>query len=104
MLSREERRAALAIVRAEGYQYDPWGACMLNLLGIAEVLDAYADVPAEWEYSRGAGTPDLEEHPAVLWRDAYDSEDEYLTIEQLRYAGSVLNRWSDMLRHAGKDY
>jgi hypothetical protein len=105
MLTRQERRDALALVREDDTDGDPFGTCMMHWFGIANTLEGYAgETPADWQYRPGLFVNDSlsEEYPDSYY--AEEVRDSRLTIEQLTYAGNVLARWSQLLKHAGKDY
>lgn len=103
MLTREERREALDLVRMDD-DGDSWGTCMLHWFGVANVLYAYTGgVPSDWEYRPGLMTMDaLTEWPDSEYAALYTGRQ--LTVVQLMYIGDVMMRWSSMLRHAGRDY
>lgn len=120
------------VVRITGeddWDHDPWGTAMGMFFSVAEVLDM-SDIEGDvtpdhfsrWQHRRGfAGTvPDLE---TVAARADDFSEGEFaddysyatvelasalvnreLTQDDLIYAGNVLDRYTELLRKAGKDY
>lgn len=103
-MTRDERRDALALVR-EDDDGDSWGTCMMHWFGIANTIHGYiGETPAEWRYRPGLFVNDVltDEWPDREYAEAY--RDERLSVEQLLYAGNVLERWSRMLDRAGRSY
>lgn len=104
---------------ADDWAYDPWGTANMLAFDICEVLDA-ADIEgditpepfARWEYRRPAcAVPALETLAADEEGDSYGARclaqallAGDITVADLIYAGDVLDRYTRLLRAAGRDY
>lgn len=76
------------------WKHDPWGECLNHWFDVAEVLYTRGvTIPQHWEYHPGAG------------EDIVNNE-QYLTMndDELIAWGNVLERYTRLLRAAGKDY
>jgi hypothetical protein len=78
---------------------DPWGSSMALFFGIAAVLHSRdpAMVPIKWQYRP----------PLHRWDDPRDEQDQWISYYanyQLLQAGSVIERYTHLLRRHGCDY
>jgi len=78
---------------------DSWGDCMGALFDVAaEMWWRGVEIPAEWRYRPGmAGDP---REPESAWYDACGA----MQDDELAAFGAVLERYSRMLKHAGREY
>lgn len=84
---------------------DLWGSTMAHRFGIAHALSHFgADVPSAWQYRDAMGCSDIdsEEYPDSEYAQALESG--AINADKLTAWGDVLARYSDLLRHCGKDY
>jgi len=81
---------------ATDWRYDPWGSAMAVLFDLAEYLYMQDTVPEAWGFRPGAG----EIVPEGYWLPIFNASDPAMLIE----FGNVLNRYTDKLRSAGKNY
>lgn len=103
-MNNTDKRNALSLYRMDA-DSDAWGSVMIHAFGISDTLYALTgDVPSEWQYSPGMGSPTnkLEDWPASEY--AQDLEDSTLSEDQLVYAGSVLLRYAKLLDKHGLSY
>lgn len=130
MTNHESRFDRIAeIAGADDWDHDPWGTSMGLFFDVASVLDmsdVEGDVTPEpfarWQYGRPTfwGMPSIEE-VAARGDDFNEGEfaDDYsyaqislamalrdgeLTQADLVYAGDVLDRYSNLVKRAGRDY
>ena len=125
--SRFDRIAEIA--GADDWDYDPWGTSMSLFFDVASVLDM-SDVAgivttepfARWNFRPAPFTavPSIEDVAARAddfsegeWADDYSYAEislaaamqaDEITQDDLIYAGDVLDRYTALLRRAGKDY
>ena len=86
-------------LRIDDLNYDPWGTVMACFFALAgELYHRYPDceILQEWEYSPGLSPRDTDSH----WFDIF----EQVHTGDLIAFGRILNRYSNLLRIAGKDY
>jgi len=110
VLTVTEKKEAMSMVRMEYGDNDPWGTTMSHMFAIADVI--YHDVlypdgenlPAAWQYMHSpvCGGVDTNSWPDAEYSD-YLVRGE-MTIDQLLYAGNVLNRYASVLTKAGLAY
>ena len=124
--SRFERIADIA--GADDWQYSPWGTSMGLFFDVASVLDmsdVEGDVTpkpfARWQYQRAPFAIPAIETVAARGDDFNEGEladdftyaqvalamayrDEEITQADLIYAGDVLDRYTKLLRRAGRGY
>lgn len=81
----------------EDWTYDPWGSALGVLFSVADELHIRGAVPAHWEYRAGVADPREE---GSYWAEIVLNE----STETLITFGNILNRYTDMLRLAGRDY
>jgi len=91
---------------------DAWGSAMGAHFSIADVLYvAGEDIPAAWGYRQPNTTQAV--HDAMYDENngdwlAADLRESLMTglvtADDLRHAGDVLSRYTDMLKAAGRDY
>ena len=121
-------RRVIDVAGADDWEYDPWGTAIGLMFDVASVLDM-SDIEgditpqpfARWEYRRAPFTEQSIETVAARaddysegeWADDYTYgevslavavRDGEITQADLIYAGDVLNRYTALLRLAGKDY
>jgi hypothetical protein len=77
---------------------DAWGRCMAMLFSVADYLNNYDMVPAEWNFQQSPFGPDVEsaEYQEIKASDC--------TNEEILHFGNVLFRLSNILIAQGKDY
>lgn len=90
------------------FSYDPcdaWASVMGWLFGVADTLWHFDPdlIPDAWQYGHSPVCHgDSTDYPDCDIQDGLD--DGRYTPEDLVAFGSVLDRWSDMIRANGKDY
>ena len=80
------------------WRRDPYGSALSTLFDVAAELWWRGECPPEWEYSPGAAV-DPREHDSE-WAEI----SRHNASEPLIEFGSILNRYTSMLRLAGRDY
>ena len=87
---------------------DAWGDAMGAWFSIAAVLTIETeDVPATWQYRPGASVfreEDLRADDDMAGYLLNEYREGVFSADDLRHAGNVLNRYTTMLRNAGRDY
>ena len=87
-------------LRLMGVTIDPWGTTLEALFQIAATLyDNGFEVPSAWEF-RPAQISSKQAEPDSYWFELLSD----LSEENLIVLGNFANRYSDLLRQAGKDY
>ncbi len=92
--------ALKAELRLDDIKYDPWGTAMSWHFALCDWLHfrTSEDVPCEWQYSPGAAS-DIDENDEYK-HEAFVAEE----VETLLDFGHLLDRYTDKLRLAGRDY
>lgn len=83
---------------ATDWRYDPWGSCLECWFDVAAELWMRDAVPATWDYSPGAAEDPREAES--YWSDWFRE----IPTDALVTFGNLLDRYSNKLRAAGKDY
>lgn len=84
-------------MRLGDLKYDPWGTCMQWFFTVAEVACFERDIDdSAWGFSPGMGSEPEDTWELGIVRDLNDAD--------LERFGNFLNKYSSMLKHAGKDY
>lgn len=89
---------------------DPWGDSLGVFFGIAEALYRDCeDIPAHWQYRASPmivpGEPRGEDDDS--WPECEIEQlyaDGYVTADELRHAGNVVERYLNLVKMAGLDY
>lgn len=88
-------------LRQDDLRGDPWGTAIAALFDVCDTLhfDRDATVPAEWDYRPSLFGPLPEDERSYTGEHLPEAS----TGDLLRF-GDLLNRYCDLLRHAGRDY
>jgi hypothetical protein len=100
--TRPNRNPVLAVMR-DDFGSDDWGTAISWAFAVAEVSTLEGiDVAPELEYRPSIIGPTLDGYPDTYLYDMYQAGE--VSEDDLREAGTLLARYLDWLRAAGRDY